>query len=85
MRQFGISPEAFMFKDITYQPKADELKTTSGAVYKKLKDAVIPAILTEFFAKRKASKNDRKQVDTEAEALIKIYEKRFGKFDHHAA
>ncbi|WQJ53441.1 MAG: DNA polymerase [Wendovervirus sonii] len=84
MRQFGISPEAFMFKDITYQPKADEIKTVSGAVYKKMKDAVIPAILTEFFAKRKQAKSERKTCDTEAEQLIKIYEKRFGKFKHTA-
>jgi len=84
MRQFGISPEAFMFKDIDYVPKADEIKTTSGAVYKKMHDAVLPAILTTYFQKRKAAKGERKACDTEAEELIKIYEQRFGKYEHVA-
>lgn len=76
IRQFLISPETFMFKDPTYQPKSDEIKTSSGAVYKINKDAVIPAILTHYFGLRKQAKKDRKSVDTDYEYLLKIYEKR---------
>lgn len=78
MRQFQISPESFLFKDKTYTPKANEIKTISGAVYKKDPNAVLPSILTHYFAKRKEAKNDRKIVDTDAEFLIKKYEERFG-------
>lgn len=81
MRQFQISPESFMFKDKDYVPKADEIKTCSGAVYKKDPNAVIPAILTHYYAKRKDAKKDRKQADTDREALIKIYEERFGVYE----
>lgn len=82
MRQFQISPESFMFKDPTYVPKEDEIKCRSGAVYKKRKDALLPAILTVYFGKRKAAKKDRKTSDTDREFLIKKYEERFGKYEH---
>lgn len=81
MIQFQISPETFMFKDPNYVPKADEIKTVSGAVYKKRKDAVLPAILSHYFAKRKGAKADRKISDTDEEFLIKKYTERFGKFE----
>lgn len=83
MIQFGISPETFMFKDISYKPKADEIKTISGAVYKKSKDAILPNILTHYYAKRKKAKVDRKTSDTDREFLIKKYEERFGKYEHN--
>lgn len=79
-RQFGISPETFLFKDPTYIPKANEIKTCSGAVYKKDPNAVLPCILTHYFGKRKMAKSDRKIVDTDKEFLIKKYEERFGKY-----
>ena len=81
MRQFQISPESFLFKDPTYIPKANEIKTVSGAVYQKRPDAILPAILSHYFAKRKAAKGDRKAVDTDMEFLIRKYEERFGKFE----
>ena len=81
MMQFQISPESFLFKDPTYIPKSNEIKTISGAVYQKRKDAVLPTILKYYFAKRKAAKNDRKICDTDMEVLIKKYEERFGKFE----
>ena len=76
MRQFQISPESFIKKDINYIPKEDEIKTTSGAVYKKDPNAIVPAILTTYYAKRKAAKNDRKEADQEMEDLKHILEKR---------
>jgi DNA polymerase elongation subunit (family B) len=81
MRQFQISPESFLFKDTTgnYKPKSNEIKTTSGAVYQKDPDAVMPAILTHYFNKRKHAKYERKCVDTDCEYLTKIYESRLTK------
>ncbi len=76
MRQFQISPESFLFKDKNYIPKSDEIKTCSGAVYKKDPNAVVPAILTHYFALRKAAKMDKKIANTEYEKLKHILEKR---------
>lgn len=76
MRQFQISPETFMFKDKNYVPKSDEIKCCSGAVYKKDPNAMLPAILTHYFALRKAAKKDKKQANSEYEELKHILEKR---------
>lgn len=84
MRQFQISPESFLFKDPTYKPKSNEIKTVTGAVYKKDPNAVLPAILTHYFAKRKGAKADRKSCDTDREFLLKKYEERFGKYEDAA-
>ena len=65
-----------MFKDKNYIPKDDEIKCTSGAVYKKDPNAMLPAILTHYFALRKAAKNDKKQANTEFEELKHILEER---------
>lgn len=65
-----------MFKDPNYIPKQDEIKTSSGAVYKKDPNAMIPAILTHYFALRKAAKKDKKIANTEYEELKHIFEKR---------
>ena len=78
IRQFNISPETFLFKDTTgtYIPKPNEIKTTSGAVFTKDFDGIVPKILTHYFALRKESKAKRKQVDVEYEALKHILEER---------
>ena len=76
IRQFQISPETFMFKDINYIPKKDEIKTKSGAVYKKDPNAMIPSILTHYFGLRKLAKLDRKNCESELEYLKHILEKR---------
>lgn len=76
MRQFQISPESFLFKNKNYVPKPDEIKTCSGAVYKKNPNAMIPAILTHYFALRKAAKKDKKIANTEYEELKHILERR---------
>ena len=92
MRQFLISPETFLFRDAEvigtdedgfeivkigdYQPKEDEIKMASGAVYKKDPNAMIPSILTHYYNLRKEAKNCMKQADTEKEYLEEILEKR---------
>ena len=76
MRQFGISPEVFIKKDINYTPKDDEIKMASGAIYKKEPKALIPNILSTFYARRKQAKNDMKQASTEQEYYEAILERR---------
>lgn len=76
MRQMQISPEAFLFKDKNYTPKSNEIKTISGAVYRKDPTSVVPNILTYYFGKRKDAKNDRKICDQAYEDLTEIYKKR---------
>jgi len=91
IRQFGVSPEKFLFKDTKvigknpdgtdktvvgdYVPKEDEIKMKSGAVYKK-GPAILPNILTHYYNLRKQAKNDRKDVDTELAFYEKILEER---------
>ena len=74
--QFQISPETFLFKDKNYIPKPDEIKTCSGAVYKKDPNAMIPSILYHYFGLRKAAKSEKKQANTEYEELKHILEQR---------
>ena len=78
MRQFQISCENFLFKDTTgkYKPKSDEIKCKSGAVFKKDKDATLPAILTYYYAQRKFAKKQKKQANTDYEKLKHILSKR---------
>ena len=48
----------------------------SGAIYKKEPKALIPNILSTFYARRKQAKNDMKQASTEQEYYEAILEKR---------
>ena len=76
MRQFGISPEVFIKKDINYTPKDDEIKMASGKKNKKEPKALIPNILSTFYSRRKQAKNDMKQASTEQEYYEEILERR---------
>ena len=76
MRQFGVSPEVFIKKDINYTPKEDEIKMASGAIYKKDPKSLIPSILTDYYSRRKQAKNDMKQASTEQEYYEEILERR---------
>lgn len=78
MRQFQISSENFLFKDKTgvYKPKEDEIKCKSGAVFKKDKDAILPAILTYYYGKRKYAKRQKKQANSDYEEIKHKYEER---------
>jgi len=75
-RQFNISPDTFIKKDKSYIPKADEIKTVSGAVYKRNEKGILPKILTDFYAKRKAFKKEMMAADDEKAYLEKILEER---------
>lgn len=78
IRQFLMSCENFMFKDQKgdYKPKEDEIKTKSGAVFKKDRNALLPSILTYYFAQRKFAKKQKKQANQDYEDLKHILEER---------
>lgn len=76
IRQFQISPETFLFKDPDYKPKSNEIKTISGAVYRKDPNALIPAILTHYFALRKQAKADKKAANQDCQDLIHVLNRR---------
>lgn len=80
IRQFNISPDTFLFKNKDYNIKPNEIKTISGAVYRKDFQGFIPKILTDVYNNRKVYKKEMNQAITEKYELEKIYEKRTGKF-----
>lgn len=75
-RQFNISPDTFIMKDKNHKAKPDEIKTVSGAVFKRNEKGILPKILTAFYAKRKAAKKEMMQAQEEADFLEKILEER---------
>jgi DNA polymerase elongation subunit (family B) len=73
MRQWNISPESYL-RNVTDKSEVDtqtEIVTSSGAVFKKDRDSAFRAILTEYYAKRKASKREYMQIEEEIENLKK--------------
>lgn len=76
MRQFNISPDTFITKDKNYIPGPDEMKTTSGAVYKRNVQGILPKILTDVYNQRKAYKKEMKIALSEMHELEHILEKR---------
>lgn len=76
MMQWQISPESFIKKDIHYVPKENEIKTSSGAVFRKDPKAIIPRILKVYFGKRKEAKAMKKEANKEYEELKHILDKR---------
>lgn len=76
IRQFLISIENFLFKDKNYKPKANEIKTSSGAVFDASYMPLLPTVLTDFFNKRVDAKDISIKAEEEANELKKILEKR---------
>lgn len=60
-RQFNISPDTYLFTDKKYNPKPNEIKTASGAVFTKDFEGFIPKILTDFYSQRKMHKKLMKE------------------------
>lgn len=77
-RQFNISPETWLGKHDpkTYKLKENEIMTSSGSVYSKEKQGILPHILEDFFMKRKEAKKMKKQANSEYEELKHILEER---------
>jgi DNA polymerase elongation subunit (family B) len=76
IRQFNLSIENFKFKDKSYQPGPNEVKTSSGAVFDSSYQGLIPEILTDYFMKRKEAKRIGMQAEKEADELKRILSKR---------
>jgi DNA polymerase elongation subunit (family B) len=79
MRQFNISPDTYIKKDVNYKPMNYEIKCVSGAVYQRDFEGFIPKILTDFYMQRKSYKKEMMIAIDEKYHLEDIYEKRFGK------
>ena len=76
IRQFNISPDTLLFKDINYVSSENDIKTANGCVYTKEFDGFIPKILTDYYAKRKAYKKQMIEAQTEKFHLEEILERR---------
>lgn len=79
IRQFNISPETFIEKNKAKQRNDDEIKCTSGAIYKRNIEGFIPRICTDFYNQRKLFKKEMMAALDEKYYLMNIYENRFGK------
>lgn len=79
IRQFNISPETFIEKNKAKQRNDDEIKCTSGAIYKRNIEGFIPRICTDFYNQRKLFKKEMMTALDEKYYLMSIYENRFGK------
>ena len=77
IRQFQISPENFLgMAEKGYIRKPDEIVTKSGAIFKKDKNAVLPAICKFYFLERVAAKGCKKVAAKQYKDFLHIYEKR---------
>ena len=70
MRQWNISPESYRGKNVDV--KEGWIKTASGAVFDNSQDSVMRMILTDFYGKRKESKNKSFELEKEIDFLEKI-------------
>lgn len=70
MRQWNISPEAYKGKNADV--KEGWIKTASGAVFDNSQDSVMRTILTDFYAKRKQSKDKSFELEKEIAFLEKL-------------
>jgi len=85
MRQFNISMENFLFKDKNYQPKAAEIKCSSGAVFDGKEEAILPEILTDYYRQRKEAQKVAKQAAIEADELKHILQNRLSSAENSLA
>lgn len=69
MRQWNISPETNKGKNVDL--KEGWIKTASGSVFDNSHDSVMRCILTEFYSKRKESKNKSFELEKEIDDLEK--------------
>jgi len=76
MRQFKISVENFLFKDKNYEPKDNQIKTYSGAVFDASYDPLLSTILTDYYTQRKDAKKVSLLAEKEADELKKILKQR---------
>ena len=74
MRQWNISPESYL-RNVVDKSEVEfenEILCSSGAVFRKNEDSVFRSILTDYYGKRKASKNEYEEIEKEID-IIKKY------------
>lgn len=77
IRQFNISPDVYLGKNIEYNgDKNDVIITTNGCYFKKDEYGALPTILTDLFAKRKKAKKTAQEIEMEIKKLEKILDQR---------
>jgi len=76
MRQFKISIENLLTKDINYKPTANQIKCVSGAIFDKTVEPLLPEILTNYYGQRKDAKKVYLKAEKEAAELENILKQR---------
>lgn len=72
MRQWNISPETYIGKNIDIPEGKDWITTASGGVFDNSRDSVMRTVLASFYSKRKESKNKAFAIEKEIDNLRKI-------------
>jgi DNA polymerase elongation subunit (family B) len=70
MRQWNISPESYKGKNVDV--KDGWIKTASGSVFDNSEDSIMRTILTDYYGRRKESKNKSFQLEKEIDFLEKV-------------
>lgn len=76
MRQFNISPDTYITKDINRPKNEHEIKTCTGATYTKDFEGMLPKILTSYYKQRKVYKKEMQIAIQEKYDLMAILERR---------
>lgn len=76
MRQFNISPETFVEKNKDRPRRPNEIRTSSGAIYNKDKQGILPKMLTDVYAQRKKYKAEMFIAEQEMVELQEILKQR---------
>jgi DNA polymerase elongation subunit (family B) len=71
MRQWNISPETFLGKNIEADSTKKIIVTASGAVFDNSDDSVMRTILSDLYKKRRDSKHIASEIEKEVEFLKK--------------
>lgn len=77
IRQFNISPDVYLGKNIEYNGDMKKvIVTKNGCYFKKDEYGALPTILTDLFAKRKKAKKIAQTIEVEIKKLEKILDQR---------
>jgi DNA polymerase elongation subunit (family B) len=69
MRQWNISPESFRGKNVDL--REGWIKTASGSVFDNSEDSILRTVLTDYYSRRKTSKNKSFELEKEIDFLEK--------------
>jgi DNA polymerase elongation subunit (family B) len=70
MRQWNISPETFRGKNVDLRD--GWIKTASGSVFDNSEDSILRTVLTDYYSRRKQSKNKSFELEKEIDFLQKV-------------